>query len=168
MQLFRRQCWYVGSRLERYLNPLNAELNPICHLLALLGGATIVVVSSLRVNVIYIRNVLFSNVVCKHSVSATDPRVMSEIWTLSQSKTICYFTDRNLPAILEKCFWNKLRISLIMWGIRRLFMEYPNIKQMLHLFSHTYGASWYYRSFCYSPTNAQVIVLKTILKFTLK
>ena len=33
-----------------YLNPLNAELNPICHLLALLGGATIVVVSRLRVN----------------------------------------------------------------------------------------------------------------------
>ena len=32
-------------------NPLNAELNPICHLLALLGGATIVVVSRLRVNI---------------------------------------------------------------------------------------------------------------------
>jgi len=32
------------------INPLNAELNPICHLLALLGGATIVVVSKLRVN----------------------------------------------------------------------------------------------------------------------
>jgi hypothetical protein len=32
-------------------NPLNAELNPICHLLALLGGATIVVVSGLRVNI---------------------------------------------------------------------------------------------------------------------
>jgi hypothetical protein len=30
-------------------NPLNAELNPTCHLLALLGGATIVVVSRLRV-----------------------------------------------------------------------------------------------------------------------
>ena len=30
-------------------NPLNAELNPICHLLALLGGANIVVVSRLRV-----------------------------------------------------------------------------------------------------------------------
>src|SRR5215510_4695746 len=29
--------------------PLNAELNPTCHLLALLGGATIVVVSRLRV-----------------------------------------------------------------------------------------------------------------------
>jgi hypothetical protein len=31
------------------INPLNAELNPTCHLLALLGGATIVVVSRLRV-----------------------------------------------------------------------------------------------------------------------
>jgi hypothetical protein len=31
------------------VNPLNAELNPICHLLALLGGATIVVVCRLRV-----------------------------------------------------------------------------------------------------------------------
>jgi hypothetical protein len=30
-------------------NPLNAELNPICHLLALQGSATIVVVSRLRV-----------------------------------------------------------------------------------------------------------------------
>ena len=35
---------------ESVFNPLNAELNPICHLLALLGGATIVVVSRLRVN----------------------------------------------------------------------------------------------------------------------
>jgi hypothetical protein len=32
------------------INPLNAELNPICHLLALLGGATIVDVRRLRVN----------------------------------------------------------------------------------------------------------------------
>ena len=31
------------------INPLNAELNPICHLLALLGVATTVVVSRLRV-----------------------------------------------------------------------------------------------------------------------
>ena len=38
---------------NKKLNPLNAELNPICHLLALLGGATIVVVSRLRVNDLY-------------------------------------------------------------------------------------------------------------------
>jgi hypothetical protein len=33
-------------------NPLNAELNHICHLLALLGSATIVVLSRLRVKVL--------------------------------------------------------------------------------------------------------------------
>jgi len=36
------------------VNPLNAELNPICHFLALLGGATIVVVSRLRVKHIFV------------------------------------------------------------------------------------------------------------------
>ena len=38
------------KRTQVCINPLNAELNPTCHLLALLGGATIVVVSRLRVN----------------------------------------------------------------------------------------------------------------------
>ena len=38
-----------GLGMDR-INPLNAELNPICHLLTLPGGATIVVVSRLRVN----------------------------------------------------------------------------------------------------------------------
>ena len=45
-------CWSL------LLNPLNAELNPICHLLALLGGATIVVVSRLRVKVCHPRCVV--------------------------------------------------------------------------------------------------------------
>src|SRR5215475_12539007 len=35
-------CWF-------FMHPLNAELNPICHLLALLGGANIFVISRLRV-----------------------------------------------------------------------------------------------------------------------
>jgi len=33
-----------------YLNPLNAELNPICHLLTLLGAHHILHVSRIRVN----------------------------------------------------------------------------------------------------------------------
>ena len=41
---------FINNSLVQF-NPLNAELNPICHLLALLGSATIVVVSRLRVNV---------------------------------------------------------------------------------------------------------------------
>jgi hypothetical protein len=43
---------YNKHQLGSMFNPLNAELNPICHSLALLGGATIVVVSRLRVNYI--------------------------------------------------------------------------------------------------------------------
>jgi hypothetical protein len=38
--------------LHPVLNPLNAELNPICHLLALLGAHLILHVSRLRVNVV--------------------------------------------------------------------------------------------------------------------
>jgi len=40
---------HIGLFIKKNFNPLNAELNPICHLLALLGGANIVVVSRLRV-----------------------------------------------------------------------------------------------------------------------
>jgi hypothetical protein len=40
----------LGSATIVVVSPSNAELNPICHLLALLGGATIVVVSRLTVN----------------------------------------------------------------------------------------------------------------------
>ena len=49
--------------LRSCINPLNAELNPICHLLALLGGATIVVIGRLRIFLISsFRRVLY--VVC--------------------------------------------------------------------------------------------------------
>jgi hypothetical protein len=34
-----------------FLNPLNAELNPVCHLLTLLGAHPIFDVSRIRVNV---------------------------------------------------------------------------------------------------------------------
>jgi len=37
---------------DKRLNPLNAELNPICYLLALLGAHHIVNVSSIRVKII--------------------------------------------------------------------------------------------------------------------
>jgi hypothetical protein len=50
---FENRCTKVFKKSAEYvdniINPLNAELNPICHLLALLGGATIVDVSRLRV-----------------------------------------------------------------------------------------------------------------------
>jgi hypothetical protein len=51
MSLFQEGCTYYRQMVARlYINPLNTKLNPTCHLLALLGGATIVAVSRLRVN----------------------------------------------------------------------------------------------------------------------
>jgi hypothetical protein len=42
---------FFGSRVK--VNPLNAELNPICHLLALLGAHLILQVSRIRVKVYF-------------------------------------------------------------------------------------------------------------------
>jgi len=38
------------KQLQTVLNPLNAELNPICHLLVLLGSHHILYISKIRVN----------------------------------------------------------------------------------------------------------------------
>jgi hypothetical protein len=48
MPLFCSVTFYVCDAIE--LNPLNAELNPICHLLALLWAHLILHVSKIRVN----------------------------------------------------------------------------------------------------------------------
>jgi hypothetical protein len=48
--------------MSQFINPLNAELNPICHLLALAGAHHFVDVSRVRVNYelfeIYIQSLL--------------------------------------------------------------------------------------------------------------
>jgi len=46
--MFTPRFWSSGRR--KLFNPLNAELNPICHLLALLGAHHILHLSRIRVN----------------------------------------------------------------------------------------------------------------------
>ena len=48
IRLFKR-LFFLTNILVSYVNPLNAELNPICHLLALLGAHHILHVSRVRV-----------------------------------------------------------------------------------------------------------------------
>jgi hypothetical protein len=43
--------FHLNSLVYTHINPLNAELNPICHLLALLGAHHIFHVSRIRVKV---------------------------------------------------------------------------------------------------------------------
>jgi transposase len=47
--------------MELGLNPLNTELNPICHLLALLGAHLILHISRIRVN-IHLSNLLLPRI----------------------------------------------------------------------------------------------------------
>ena len=44
-------CLLKLHLLKQFINPLNAELNPICHLLALLGAHHILHVSRIRVKI---------------------------------------------------------------------------------------------------------------------
>jgi hypothetical protein len=45
-------CKYDGlTNIGSNINPLNAELNPICHLVALLGAHPILHISRIRVNI---------------------------------------------------------------------------------------------------------------------
>ena len=48
--MHERPKYTVGKNLPFVINPLNTELNPICHLLALLGAHHILHVSRIRVN----------------------------------------------------------------------------------------------------------------------
>ena len=48
---YSNSCTYIHFKPLIYVNPLNAELNPICHLLALLGAHHILLVSRIRTNI---------------------------------------------------------------------------------------------------------------------
>jgi hypothetical protein len=50
---FTSILYIIKPTMKFSLNPLNAELNPICHLLALLGAHHILHVSRLRVNYVF-------------------------------------------------------------------------------------------------------------------
>jgi len=64
---------YIGLR-EKYplflsdFNPLNIALNPVCHLLALLGAHHILYVSRIRVNEIRIVSQIFQEIL-KYQIS---------------------------------------------------------------------------------------------------
>ena len=75
---------YLERRNQRNIkmtiNPLNAELNPICHLLALLGAHHIFHVSGLRVKAIYFRTNF------PHSLDSVMGRLMTSV---EEGRVVC-------------------------------------------------------------------------------
>src|SRR5215510_15584549 len=63
--------------------PLNAELNPICHFLALLGGSTIVVVSRLRVKGLiwapFLIQIILEVLVWRDSITSVKDQVSQDL-----------------------------------------------------------------------------------------
>ena len=82
------------------INPLNAELNPICHLLALLGAHHIFHVSGLRVKALY----LTAYCVC---ISITDMPHIFRV-NLYQTKRRYIPEDKIKPQVLFILIINQL------------------------------------------------------------
>jgi hypothetical protein len=82
-------------------NPLNAELNPIWHLLALLDGATIVDLSGLRVNLLRFQTrktgkiILNQFLIYVYPFPPLSPQVSCLSSNQLQKKYIYIFLDRN-------------------------------------------------------------------------
>ena len=74
---------FIATQFWKSINPLNAELNPICHLLALLGGATIVVVRRFRVKISSYWNRSDTSLIC------TKCRSTYMMWKWAQVKVLC-------------------------------------------------------------------------------
>jgi hypothetical protein len=69
MEHMTQGLYTYGCRIKMYIfNPLNAELNTICHLLALLGAHLIFHVSGIRVKVLDIFSITYFTyyVICTH------------------------------------------------------------------------------------------------------
>jgi hypothetical protein len=111
-----------GHWMENYFhlfNPLNAELNSICHLLALLGGHLIFHVSKIRVKLKIWRKigVRWGGGPCKHGY---EPWGLTKYWALLTSwgiislprRYVCYMTFWSWKTFsLERAKWQVSRVE---------------------------------------------------------
>jgi len=93
--------------MMHYINPLNAELNPICHLLALLGAHHILHVSRVRVKMADINLVVLRSGGRRNSCPSYFPRFhfhKSIWWRVPwRNSSLCNFSSQKslLPSILS-------------------------------------------------------------------
>jgi hypothetical protein len=74
-------------------NPLNAELNPICHLLALFGAHHILHVCRIRVNLPSVSSLELITIMTCLSVSVSGNILRCFVWQLKESEEIHTMED---------------------------------------------------------------------------
>jgi hypothetical protein len=92
--------WYAAVLYTSVLNPLNAELNPICHLLALLGAHHIFYISGLRV---------------KCQILMISHRTLINKGTLHASVHISHCSHCKVPpCFTKKYIWSDLIVVMLL------------------------------------------------------
>ena len=98
-------CLIVNEFLNCDFNPLNAELNPICHLLAFLGTHHILHISRIRVNFVlskcpeynwskcYIIKIFINQSICLFHFPETHLQGIFATWIWKSSKSIIQVTN---------------------------------------------------------------------------
>ena len=127
------------------INPLNAELNPICHLLALLGGATIVVVSRLRVKVGTWNKSTFVRVLQIRCVHITRYFVNENL--KQPSKHYKFFRKNVTTNLLRTLFATQHTIIYKTPHFRSYFLQQNKLTERLN--RHQYNTQWTFRAVFY-------------------
>jgi len=139
-------CWASCLIFQgAHINPLNAELNPVCHLLALLGARHILHISGLRVkDEIYA--LLRNTRNCSPSVTASHSQQHRCENLTSHTLYIYIFFFLNL-VFQSDCSRNKVPYQVVLsstvgatarcglWPIEQYFSIFPYLSPTLPIFS---------------------------------
>jgi len=130
------------SKLNCYLdflcviNPINAELNPICHLLTLLGPHLILHVSRIRVKIFLehmLRTILFSSVFTQHPVKYSKTSVGFNCF-LTVSICVFYSIGTAVPVLGWTGPEGSRRLRLVKMSVLQTGHLYPPSKYSWYLF----------------------------------
>ena len=99
--------WHNASthEIEKIINPLNTKLNPICHLLALLGAHLILRVSRIRVKSLKSKNTGGYDETSTHILKLNTPYIISLLTYICNAVlNTSTFPDRLKYAIIKPIF----------------------------------------------------------------
>jgi hypothetical protein len=132
---------------NRQINPLNAELNPICHLLALLGAHHILHVSRVRINIL---SKIFLNCSQNHKKSAKNllpekikiEGVLITKWVACGITTMSYRSERseeNMVLLVEPNQGRSINKNYLLY----FFLSFSSSSSSSSSSSYSYSVSFF-------------------------